>query len=346
MQPPFGPRSLWRRHRRGRFRGDRRAVAAVIGTLLALLVFLSIFGIFLTQYLPLWMTDNESQFSITVSSQFAQMKHDVDLLVLDGQAGHSVVDPITMRSEGVPVFAQPTQGILTFSTSLGLYTNISFPLDSIGPQGTRQDVPNFYQNASTGIIRMYLPDRYFTPIQYTFEQDAVISSSPTGTGEVMLFTPSVSFSHTGTNTSLSMVLFRVQGNDTSSTSTGTDQVYTTLLGTQSYSSESANGIQVNITMETTLPCAWARFYNTTLSANPAGSTPGSPYQSPFVFVLPAGTDVAKTPPTSSQEYNPSTCQAAGPTTPMEVYVVVPNVNDFSLTTVLLLTNVGVGNAPT
>ncbi|MCI4354935.1 MAG: hypothetical protein L3K06_06175, partial [Thermoplasmata archaeon] len=49
-----------RRHRLGK---DTRGVVAVVGTLLAMLVFFSLFGIFIEQYLPLWMTDNESSFT-------------------------------------------------------------------------------------------------------------------------------------------------------------------------------------------------------------------------------------------------------------------------------------------
>src|ERR1700691_4589759 len=101
-----------RRYRR-RLRGDRRAVVAVIGTLLSMLVFLSLFGVFISEWMPLWMNDNESQFTSETQASFAQLKSSMDLqTALQGPAVYAT--PFTMSSNGVPVLSAATAGILNF----------------------------------------------------------------------------------------------------------------------------------------------------------------------------------------------------------------------------------------
>jgi len=319
-----GPGLRWRRRR---LRGHRRAVTAVIGTLLALLVFLSIFGIFLTQYVPLWMTENELQLSITVANQMAQIKHDVDLLALEGLPGRSVSDPVTMQSQGVPVFAQPTQGILTFSQNQSLWTNVSFPLYALDNGVPQLEEPGFFQNTSSdGVLTMHLPDRYYVPQTYTLEQDAVLVGQPPSS-ETMLFTPQAQANVTGTIPAASFVLFRIEGNASTVASSGTAQVYSTFVSTEMYTSANgSNPFPATISLATLFPCAWAQFFNSTYNATFA------PLGPPFVTVTVAG-----------HPYSPGVCRAPG--TPQIVSVRLPRVNSFMLTEVLIIMNVGTGNAP-
>ena len=103
----------------------RRGVVSVIGTLLALLVFFALFGIFLTQYVPLWMTDNESAWTSQTQQSFAQLKSNMDLQVALGNTGLLSV-PFVMSSQSIPLIAQPTQGVLSFvPNTAGLFANVS-----------------------------------------------------------------------------------------------------------------------------------------------------------------------------------------------------------------------------
>ncbi|HTT25996.1 MAG TPA: hypothetical protein VMH90_03415, partial [Thermoplasmata archaeon] len=113
-----------RRRRYRRLRG-RRGVVSVIGTLLALLVFFALFGIFLTQYVPLWMTDNESAWTSQLQTSFATLKSNMDLQVALGSSG-LLATPFVMSSQGIPLIAQPTEGILSFvPNSPGVFASVS-----------------------------------------------------------------------------------------------------------------------------------------------------------------------------------------------------------------------------
>lgn len=256
-------RSRWRQRNGRSLRHSQRGVAAVIGTLLSLLVFLSIFGIFITQYLPVWMTDNEASYATTVQTQFGTIKHDVDLLTLENTPDLAVSDPITMQSASIPVFASPTYGQLSLTKISGDYFNVSFNLPGI---------TGFHQNYTPDDLIMSLPDRYYVPIVYAFEDDAVISeqgSATTTAGQVMDFEPSVvaNTSTTSTGTSLthvSLLLYSIYGNLTTNPGGGTQEVYSTLLSTQTYSA--STNTPLRLVQATDYPCAWARFWNSSLQS--------------------------------------------------------------------------------
>jgi hypothetical protein len=268
-----------RRYRRARrLREERHGVVAVIGTLLALLVFFALFGIFLTQYVPLWMTDNEALLTAQASTSFANYKSLVDAqYALGGPQSYGT--PFVISSQGVPLIAQPTQGSLIFLPNTcpgGLYSTGSFPAgtaadygqptnpaycvfanytESTGPGGTA----NYAQQISTGTLELILPNRYYTPETFYFEDDAVIQSQSTGY-QVMAFPPPLNVTVAATNTTVSDSFLQLYGNASTVFGQGSEEVYSHLKFTSLVTSNGA-GTPFTFKFEigTQYPCAWDPF---------------------------------------------------------------------------------------
>ncbi len=250
----MGFRSRRRSFARRRLHASHRGVAAVVGTLLALLVFLAIFGIFLSDYLPLWMQDNEQSLAAQVESQFGGIQNTMGSEYLSSDAGYQAANPVTMQSGGVPVFAQPTQGILSFTGNHQLFTNVSFRLDSSTGQA-------YYQNITTvGDLTMSLPNRYYVPMTFDLQNGGVIEAQSGASQQNMIFAPSVVANSSGGVSTLYMTLFALYGNN-SVLNLPTAVVYTTFLASQQYPGYAGTYVDVNFT--TQYPCAWATYWNNT-----------------------------------------------------------------------------------
>jgi hypothetical protein len=254
-----------------------------VGTLLALLVFFALFGIFLTQYVPLWMTDNESEFTSGAATSFAQLKSYVDSqYIIGGPATYGT--PFTISSGSVPLLAQPTEGTLVFlpttcpggfyakGTTLANKTNYGQPVVpsfcvfenttlSSGPGGSGL----YSQHVASGMLEMLLPNRYYTPEAFYLEDDAVIQSQG-GSHEVVTVPPPFNITTVQGNTSITTSLLQLFGNATTIIGQGSEQVFSHLRYSQVLSSngKQKNGIgqpnSLNVTFEigTQNPCAWQR----------------------------------------------------------------------------------------
>jgi hypothetical protein len=277
-----------RRYRRARrLRSHKRGVVAVIGTLLSLLVFFALFGIFLTQYLPLWMTDNESAFTSAAATSFAQFKGDVDSQYVLG-APPVLGAPFTVSSAGIPLLAQPTEGTLTFlpqtcpagfitaATDGGNASRIGQPVNpaycifenqtmAYGPGG----IPSFNLEAVTGVLEMQLPNRYFTGETFEYEADGVVQVQ-SGTYQIMAFAPPFNVTRLAGNTTVSSSFLQLYGNATSFISQGTAEVYSHLRFNQYLTSNgipTARSFQYTYEIGTQNPCAWSQFIQSQLSTS-------------------------------------------------------------------------------
>ncbi|MGI0132721.1 MAG: hypothetical protein ACREDK_06490 [Thermoplasmata archaeon] len=230
-------------------------MVSVVGTLLALLVFFALFGVFLTQYVPLWMIDNESQFTSQTQQAFAGLKSNMDLqAALNGPNVYAT--PFVMSSQGVPLIAQPTQSLLNFVPRLpGVFANVSM---TVGPGGGHA----FYQNFSLGTLQMQLPNRYYSPQTFEFEDDAVIQSQA-DTQQVLSFPPTLAFNQSGGQIGVTISLVQMYGNATQTVSVGTQEVYSHFLNTQTFTSTGRAGAAFNgqFRLGTHFPCAWANYLN-------------------------------------------------------------------------------------
>jgi hypothetical protein len=258
---------LRRRRYRRHIRRSSRGVVAVIGTLLALLVFFALFGVFLTQYLPLWMNENEVAFTEQAEASMAQLKSNIDLQAAL-QAPPVYQTPFTMNSEGVPLIAQPTVGVLSFIPfTPGVFANVSM---NPGPGEGHM----FYQNISLGTVSMYLPNRYYSPQTFSFEDDAVVQSQ-TQLTQILAFPPTMTVNQTGTSIAVTMSLVQLLGNASQVITTGTQEVSSHFIFSQTYSSNGTGlpgSLAASFSLGTHYPCAWATYLNSLLSASNIGAS--------------------------------------------------------------------------
>ncbi|MFA5895786.1 MAG: hypothetical protein WC985_02645, partial [Thermoplasmata archaeon] len=100
-----------------RLRRDERGVASTVGTIMALLVFLTFLSLIVNQYVPVWMKDSEAAHINGAIGQFGGIKGAIDLQVLGAQMAQnsgSVFIPttsstaVTLGVDGVPIFSAPT----------------------------------------------------------------------------------------------------------------------------------------------------------------------------------------------------------------------------------------------
>jgi hypothetical protein len=264
---------------------------AVIGTLLSLLVFFALFGIFLTQYVPLWMTDNESQFTSQAVTSFADFKQGVDSQYTLG-GPPSIGTAFTISSQGVPLLAQPTEGTLAFLPTTcpnGFYVKGGTPAPpsslyygqpttpgycvfenvtlNYGPGASGATGPptNYYTHAvPTGVLEMALPNRYYSPQTLYFEDDALIQSQG-GLQQIVVLPPPLNVTTFGTNTTVISSFLQLYGNASTVIAQGSEQVYSHLRFTQVVSSNGipptsgVRGLTFTFEIGTQFPCAWGTY---------------------------------------------------------------------------------------
>src|SRR5881398_3964606 len=80
-------------------RGDEEGVASTVGTIMALLVFLTFISLIVNQYVPVWMKDSEASHMGGAFGQFGTFKGAIDLQMLAAQMARDVsVDYIPVSS--------------------------------------------------------------------------------------------------------------------------------------------------------------------------------------------------------------------------------------------------------
>src|SRR5881628_2890738 len=237
-------------------RRDEEGVASTVGTIMALLVFLTFLSLIVNQYVPVWMKDSEASHMNGALGQFGGIKGAIDLQILAAQAAqisgtHYI--PVTASSavslgvDGVPIFAASTLGTLQSFTDRGPFT-VSFDYLIRG-------VSTHVQEQSNGSIELDVGNRYYVPQKIAYENGAVIRSQPT-------------FSVVKTNNTLdiSFGLVSLYGaGSVSGTSTEVVNTQVFAFDRQDYQGFPANAvIWVNHTSQYGL--SWYRFLNQTLAS--------------------------------------------------------------------------------
>src|SRR5438445_742533 len=156
-------------------RGDEKGVASTVGTIMALLVFLTFLSLIVNQYVPVWMKDSEASHMNGALGQFGGIKGAIDLQILAAQAAqisgtHYI--PVTASSavslgvDGVPIFAASTLGTLQSFPDGGPFT-VSFDYLIRG-------VSTHVQEQSNGSIELDVGNRYYVPQKIAYENGAVV----------------------------------------------------------------------------------------------------------------------------------------------------------------------------
>jgi hypothetical protein len=261
-------------------------VVAVIGTLLALLVFFALFGVFITQYVPLWMEENESQLSNQLQVSLSTLKSGVDdQYLIGGIPSYSV--PFTLGSQSVPLFAQPTVATLSYIAGCpgGFTVTTGTPLQlgacdfehisyTAGKLATGSQNNSYHQISPTDYLGLAVPSRYYTPVSYFFELDG-LSEAQNAVHQSMLVPPPFNITNNSGAISVTSSFLVLKGPAEMFSGQGSKDVTSTYLSTTNVSStnrfENPKGVAVTFNVSITLGvhevCAWYNFlYNMSYNA--------------------------------------------------------------------------------
>lgn len=261
---------------------DEEGVAATIGTIMSLLVFLTAFGMFTNQFVPVWMSDNESTHMSQVVQQFTTIKSSIDIAISNSAnsriAPTPVFVPITLSSASIPVFASATAGILRFLPD-GANTRPTFTVTYVGvAEGGGQNPLDATNDGKTGgSLDLWCPNRYFVEQHLIYENGAVILNQTDG--EFIIAGPQFLVKNLGTtgapNRVLQITQVSLQGSNVTIGGIGSKGVSAKLqfADTKTYTS---SGTPFELTFTSNHGKAWERFFNSTLNGT-AGMTYGDGY---------------------------------------------------------------------
>jgi hypothetical protein len=136
------------------------------------------------------------------------------------------------------------------------------------------DGHQFSQNVTLGTVTMYLPNRYYSPQTFSFEDDAVVQEQ-TDLTQILAFPPTMTVNETGNEIFATMSLVQLLGNASQVITTGTQQISSHFVFAQEYSSN-GTGLPGSLTgtfeIGTHYPCAWATYLETLLTSSLIGAS--------------------------------------------------------------------------
>ncbi len=264
---------------------NEEGVASTIGTIMALLVFLAFMGIFTSQFVPVWMADNESAHMSEAIQQFVTLKSQIDTAITHYSnsliAPAPIFVPVTLSSAGIPVFAAGTAGVLTLVPEVAGIK----PMFSIfyTYQSVTNNVTYTYHldptndGYSGGYLDLYCPNRYYVEEHLVYESGAIILNQTDG--EFVIAGLQLSVKNMGTSSNPTRVMqisqVSVAGDNKTIGGSGSKGISAelTYANTVPYENSAAAGSQVNITIVSEHGTAWAQYFNRALSGQ-AGMTLG------------------------------------------------------------------------
>ncbi|MEM3444998.1 MAG: hypothetical protein QXJ27_06915 [Thermoplasmata archaeon] len=261
---------------RKRLRASHRGVASTVGTIMALMVFLAFLSMFTTQYIPIWMQDNEVQYMNQVENDMARLKSNIDILVVNNVVDFTLYSPISMVSGYVPVFSEPTHGTLSFQPSQGMI-NVTYNY-TYNTTTTPYTPVRYSTNLTGGSISLYAPNRYYVAQTIAYENGAIIVSQGPDK-QVITGSPPVTAEKKGIYKNFTIALYSLVGQPASGYAEGTKGVYTSLVYVERFTQRFYEdwNLTDNVTIEfqTKYPYAWMQYYNKTFAK--ANFTAGTDY---------------------------------------------------------------------
>ncbi|MGM0404959.1 MAG: DUF7289 family protein [Thermoplasmatota archaeon] len=232
-----------KRCRRRNLSESDEGVATTVGTIMALLVFLSLLSLITQQYIPIWMEDKEAYHVDDVMGQLTQIKGTVDTLVMNQYEYYSMYNTVTLGSEGVPMFASRSMGVIRLlPDESGMSINFN------ESDGTNR---NF---EGTGSLSLEARNRYFEQQTIVFENGAILLQQEEDS--IIRAPPQLTIEEDGSY-SINIHVIDIQGEETRLGGSRNIGVVTELWGTSrtSYS----NTEDVKIELDTENPGGWERW---------------------------------------------------------------------------------------
>ncbi|MCK5037648.1 MAG: hypothetical protein KAS16_00980 [Thermoplasmata archaeon] len=250
-------------------------VSSTIGTIMSMMIFLTLLSMFMNQYVPIWMEDNEATHMSNVEAQFSTLKHSVNLQILSGMLGSydvSLYSPITLGAQGIPMFAAPTMGQLSInpdSSTSGCEVSWMYNMSSGGspPVYTSE----MLWSNSSGNVKLLVPNRYFVPQTIVYENDAIILSQ--AEGELVKAPPQITLRQEGSRYNMIITQVTFIGKNQSFNGFDTRGITTYLRSATTSTFNDANSyipttdaLTGNITLNQTTQYgdAWFTYLNSTM----------------------------------------------------------------------------------
>ncbi len=256
---------------------NNEGVASTVGTIMALMVFLAFLSMFTSQYVPVWMEENEASHMNVVYSQFANIKQSVDIQIqaglILGSSQVQIFSPVKLGANGIPMFAAPTPGYLSIHRTTS-YNNVNFSFGS--PLTVDLNSTTDYESYTGGTVSLDVPNRYYVKQELAYENDAIILKQPGG--QYMKASPQFIVNPSGTFYHISYTQLDIRGDDSSYVGYGTRGIQTTLkaASTTTFTNLTSNGAHpyLSINQTTWYEGAWNSSFNQTLTN--AGMIYGTP----------------------------------------------------------------------
>jgi len=228
------------------------------------MVFLTFLGMFTNQYVPVWMKDNENKHMNEVIGQLSSLKSGVDMQIMASNqmvASAPIYAPIQLQADGVPVFASPTMGQLSFSGAKAYNTvGAGASLNYTYSNGKLNAMSGAWTGGS---LMFYGPNRYFVQQAVIYENGAIILNQ--SDGEVVLAGISIKITPSGSNNMVLITFISMLGDDKTIGGFGTKSV-TTAVDYSSYTqvgkTAPPNNLTLRIVSEHTV--AWNKYFKTVL----------------------------------------------------------------------------------
>ncbi len=236
-----------------KFKDDDNGVAAVIGTIMGLMVFLAFISLFVLYWVPVMMEDNEARHMRTVIDQFGDLKKNVDDQIFLDERDEKW-SPIKLGADGVPMFERETPSELSLRLNSEFF-NITF-------QDTGEDI---YENTS-GSVDLIAYNRFYVRQTIVYENGAVLISQKKG--DVLKVEPSFIIDVEGDNVILSLTsISLIHDTDDSIAGIGLQGVTTRVWYTDRWTYTNITSVNrgVTLTISSRYKEAWSNYYDGVLS---------------------------------------------------------------------------------
>lgn len=247
--------------RMGLKRRDDEAVASSIGTMLAILVLLALLTMVTTSWAPEWTKSKESEHMRVVESQFANMKALMDQLGLSDNTDTVVSTPITLGSEGVPLFSSDSSGTISL---LSPYNNNYNTFSVMSSNGK-------YVRVAYGSLAYESHNNEYIDQTFVYENGAIIVTQ--GDGEVLVTSPGFIIQNLTNGIKVSVTLVSIYSDGQEYTGVGTIAVNCRLVQQKIATSKTwspAETIYINLT--STVYEAWYNYFQISIPGQGLSST--------------------------------------------------------------------------
>ncbi len=230
--------------KRRRLNSSEEGVAATVGTIMALLVFLSLLSLITNQYVPVWKEDTEAFHMDEVMTQFSYLKGNIDGLIMNDFTDYPMYSTVRLGSEGVPLFAFRTPGEL----QLGLDNNMWF---NFTEAGTNRSF------AAKGSLSLSVANMEYEPQTFVYENGAIILQQ--SERAVIRAAPPIRIEEHGDDFLVRLTMVDMIGAEESMGGTGAVGITTELWSTTRRTVNNPDDLTIEFT--TRYPDAWETWFN-------------------------------------------------------------------------------------